>query len=359
MEPYRTSHVQSDQRQLGRRTADELRSHAETHPHHAVEHGLSLPRIVGHQVLPDGSKFFCPASAATAPPCPATAPQLPLINPNFSQIQWVTTPGWGIYHGLQLGLQKRLSRGLQFGAGYTWSKNMSSVDQQFGGEVQNQLVGPMDLEDLARDYSLSLFHQSHVFNVNGKYQMPWDRLLTSGVSRMILGGWEINTNWRATSGLPQVIGAGFNVSRNRHVLAADRPNLTPGFKNYVTSGVTAGCPGVAAGQKLGTSSLFYDPCAYSLPLAGTYGNLVRNALIGPGLFNINVGLVKNTPLTAVREGMNLEFRAEAFNLFNHANFRQPAAAIFSANGARNPNAGRITATSVDNRQLQLGLKLTF
>jgi len=86
---------------------------------------------------------------------------------------------------------------------------------------------------------------------------------------------------------------------------------------------------------------------------------VRNALIGPGLFNINVGLVKNTPLSAVREGMNLEFRAEAFNLFNHANFRLPAAALFLATGGRNTNAGKITGTSTDNRQLQFGMKLTF
>ncbi|OFV95597.1 MAG: hypothetical protein A3H28_00055 [Acidobacteria bacterium RIFCSPLOWO2_02_FULL_61_28] len=315
-----------------------------------LEQGPEANRAVGSYLggatlLPDGRKFF--------------AAGLPLINPNFSQIQWVSTPGWGIYHGLQVGVLKRISHGLTGQFSYTWSRNLSSVDQQFGGEVTNQLVGPLDLDDLARDYSLSNFHQGHVMNINGKYQMPWDRYLTTGVARTILGGWEINTNWRATTGLPQVVGAGFNVSRNRHVLSADRPDLNPGFSNSPNEGVTAGCPGIAAGQKLGTPDRYFDPCAFALPLAGTYGNLGRNTLIGPGLFIVNVGLVKNTSLRAIRESMNLEFRAEAFNLFNRANFQLPAAAQFLSTGARNPNVGRITATATENRQLQFGLKLTF
>ena len=314
-----------------------------------LEHGPQANRFVGAVLggaerLPDGRKFFRPG--------------LPRINPNFTSIQWVDTPGWGRYNALQLGFQRRLSRGLQLQAGYTWSKNTSTVDQQFGAEVQGQVVGPMDLDDLAPDYAISNFHQSHVLTVNGKYQMPWDRLLTSGVAKTVLGGWEINSIWRATSGLPQVVAAGFNVSRSGDPLASDRPNLNPGFSNSPNEGVSAGCPGIAAGQKLGTPDRFFDPCAFSLPEAGTYGNLGRNTLIGPDLFNVNFGAVKNTPLPW-REGMNLEFRLEVFNLFNHANFRLPAAALFTSSGSRNANAGRITQTATDNRDLQFGMKLTF
>jgi hypothetical protein len=61
----------------------------------------------------------------------------------------------------------------------------------------------------------------------------------------------------------------------------------------------------------------------------------------------------------VRERINLEFRAEFFNLLNHANFRLPAAAMFTSSGGRNTNAGQITATSIDNREIQFGMKLTF
>ena len=329
-----------------------------SHQYH-LEQGPEANRAVGHQILPDGRKYFC--SVPVGPPCPAvsaTAPALPLINPNFGNIQWMSTPGWGYYNALQLGVQKRLSRGLQLQGSYTWSRATASVDQQMGGEASGQLVGPMDLDDLPRDYSLSLFHQTHVFTANGKYRMPWDHLLSSGVARALLGGWEINSIGRATTGLPFVIGAGFNVSRNRHVLAADRPDLNPGFSNNPSSGTTAGCTGVRAGQELGTPNLYFDPCAFSLPLAGTYGNLGRNTGIGPGVFNVDFGLVKNTALPW-REGMNLEFRAEAFNLLNHANFRLPGSALFQSSGARNANGGRITGTATSNRQIQFGMKLIF
>ena len=197
-----------------------------------------------------------------------------------------------------------------------------------------------------------------MFSINGKYKMPWDHLLPAGFAKAALGGWEINSIWRATSGLAHIIAAGFNVARNGDPLSAQRPDLVPGFSYNPTSGTTAGCPGVAGGQKLGTPNLYFDPCAFALPLAGTYGNLARNTLIGPGLFNADVGLVKNTSLPW-REGMNLEFRAEIFNLLNHANFRQPAASVFQASGARNTTVGKITATSNENRQIQFGMKLTF
>ena len=172
---------------------------------------------------------------------------------------------------------------------------------------------------------------------------------------------RINSIWRATTGPTQVVPVGFNVSRSGDPLSSDRPNLKPGFSNSPTKGVTAGCDGLPRelwGQKLGTPDLYFDPCAFSLPEAGTYGNLSRNTLIGPGLFNVDFGLVKNTPLP-LHEGMNLEFRAEFFNILNRANFTNPAASLFLNTGARNTNAGKITSTSVDNREVQFGLKLTF
>jgi hypothetical protein len=293
------------------------------------------------------------ADGSPAHPFPAGAT---LLNSNFTSIQWSSTPGWGHYHALQAGFQRRFSAGLSLQAGYTWSKNMSSVDQQFGGEVQGQLVGPMNLFDLPRDYSLSTFDQRHVFDVNGKYKLPWDNRLKSGVAKAALGGWEINTVWRATSGLPATVGAGFNVSRSRDALSSDRPNLNPGFSNNPSSGVTAGCQGVTPGQTLGTPTLYFDPCAFSLPTPGVYGNLGRNTLIGPGVFNADLGVVKNTKMT---ERFNLEFRAEFFNLLNHANFRLPATSVFLSSGLRNTTVGQITGTSIDNREIQFGLKLTF
>jgi len=147
--------------------------------------------------------------------------------------------------------------------------------------------------------------------------LPWDKLLKGGLSKGLLGGWSINGIFSASSGQPFNINTGFNNSRNNDSQQTDRPDLAPGFSNNPTSGVTAGCQGVAPGQKLGTPALWFDPCAFVLQTPGTFGNLGRNTVVAPGFQQFNFTLLKNTP---IREGTNLEFRVEFFNAFHHPQF---------------------------------------
>ena len=107
---------------------------------------------------------------------------------------------------------------------------------------------------------------------------------------------------------------------------------------------------------LGGPDRYFDPNAFELPLPGFYGHLGRNTLIGPGFVNVDLSLVKITP---VGERVKTEFRAEFFNLLNHANFFAPSLAIFNRNGTVRGAAGRITATTNTSRQIQFGLKLSF
>jgi hypothetical protein len=94
-----------------------------------------------------------------------------------------------------------------------------------------------------------------------------------------------------------------------------------------------------------------------LPPAGTFGNLAKNAVIGPGLADVDFAMKKQFNIT---ERTNLQFRAEAFNLFNHPNFGNMIVPIFSGSvGARNGSAGRITDTSTTSRQIQFALRLAF
>ena len=116
-----------------------------------------------------------------------------------------------------------------------------------------------------------------------------------------------------------------------------------------------------AGTKLGTPDLYFDPCAFELPAAGFYGNLGRNTVIGPGLANFDFSVVKNFLL---KETKSLQFRAEAFNVFNRANFNRPgplqeSIKLFDPSGARVASAASIRSTLTDSRQIQLGLKFTF
>jgi carboxypeptidase family protein/TonB-dependent receptor-like protein len=209
--------------------------------------------------LPDGSQFF-DANA-------------PFINPNFASIEQMRADTTGNYNGFQAMLQKSLGSGLMFTASYSFSKALSSSDTAQNRSIDNGgAYSTMVANDPGRDYSLSSYDQRHTFVFNSQYRMPWDRRLNSRLSKAALGGWEINGIFQYGSGMPETNNVGFNNSRNGDPNAPDRPNLAPGFSSSPNSGVTAGCPGVPAGQKLGTPNRWYDPCAFLLPAAGTYGD---------------------------------------------------------------------------------------
>jgi hypothetical protein len=102
---------------------------------------------------------------------------------------------------------------------------------------------------------------------------------------------------------------------------------------------------------------YFDPNAFAVTVNGTYGNVGRDVLAGPGLATVDVSLLKNT---AVREHLNLQFRAEFFNVLNRTNFSTPNPVVFASNSsAPVSTAGVISATSTTSRQIQLGLKLMW
>jgi hypothetical protein len=295
----------------------------------------------------------------------------PATNPKFATMQTTVTSAVSNYNALQVLLEKTASAGLTFQASYTYSKAQSNADQITSGQI-NSIPGTyMNPYDPLRDYSLSAFDQRHTLVVNGAYQMPWDHRLNSGLSKAVLGGWAINGIYSFGSGVPLTVIDGYNASGDGDTNNPDRPNLKPGFSANPTSGVSAGCSGAlsgpVAGTPLHTPNLWFDPCAFyptapvTATVPGTFGNLGRNTVAGPRLSTLDFTLVKTTTLT---ERIKLEFRAEAFNLMNHPNFGLPNNAISSKpTGTNAPtyngNVGQISTTSVDNRELQLGLKLLF
>jgi carboxypeptidase family protein/TonB-dependent receptor-like protein len=310
-------------------------------------HGYNLTRYTDQntripQILPDGSIFI--------------ASNAPRTNPNYTQMQAVLTDTISNYNGLQAVLEKKVSAGLRFQASYSMSKTLSEADQITTGQIISTPSTQLDPNNPGRDYSLSAYSQRHMLALNGSYQMPWDKRLNSRLAKATLGGWAMNAIYTYGSGLPADVVVGFNNSQNADTNNPDRPNLIPGFSNNPIHGVTAGCQGIPAGQQLHTPRRWYDPCAFALPAAGTYGNLGRNTVTLPGLSDVDFTLVKTTSLT---ERKKLEFRAEFFNLLNHANFGLPGMSVFSSSRTHSGNAGQITNTITDNRQIQLGLKLVF
>ncbi|MGH9786927.1 MAG: carboxypeptidase regulatory-like domain-containing protein, partial [Terriglobia bacterium] len=133
---------------------------------------------------------------------------------------------------------------------------------------------------------------------------------------------------------------GSNRSGDGNMRNPDRPSVNPYFQGPVI---------------LESPNRWFDPNAFVLPTPGTFGNLGRGVLTGPGLATVDMSLFKTTSLS---ERTALQFRAEFFNLFNRSNFGAPNAIVFSG-GAVSSSAGLITSTTTTSRQIQFGLKLIF
>jgi hypothetical protein len=285
----------------------------------------------------NGQKFF--------PQIPSNQVQGRRLNPLHAQNRRVMTDANSLYHGLQVGLNKRLSRNLEFTLSYTWAKAIDDVPDYSGSLANNAPGGSaQDPYNTRADRGRSGFDIRHNFTASWVYNLPFGAGL-QGAAGKLAQGWQLNGIITARSGFPFTPFVGFDRAQDgsENNAVGQRPNLVPGrkFSEIVT----------------GNPNRWYDTSAFTLQPAGFYGNLGRNVLTGPGLFTFDLGIAKNTNLT---EEVRLQFRAEAFNLFNRANFALPDNLVVFAQGGVVPeSAGVITRTVTTSRQLQFGLKFIF
>ena len=137
------------------------------------------------------------------------------------------------------------------------------------------------------------------------------------------------------------------------VLAFDRARAAPRSGGAgQTPDLVAGC---SLNPVLGGADQYFDPNCFSLPALGTFGNVPRNTIIGPGLASWDMALFKNI---AVPGGRRIQLRAEGFNITNHVNFGLPSTTVFSSSGLVS-TAGQITSIVGTARQFQFGAKITF
>lgn len=134
---------------------------------------------------------------------------------------------------------------------------------------------------------------------------------------------------------------GFEQSQNGDVNASDRSSLNPNFSGSLY---------------FHNPNQWYNPAAFILPVAGTYGNVPRDSPVGPGLAEVDLSLLKDIPIS---ERFRLQSRAEGFNLMNRANFGIPNYLTTNTNGTPRSTAGQVTTTATTSRQLQFGLKLLW
>jgi hypothetical protein len=244
------------------------------------------------------------------------------------------TEGNSSYNALQTDVKRRLSHGVEVRANYTWSKNLDMNSGPTGAQAQNQAQMILNRNDLPLDWGPSALNVTSQASISARYALPFAK------ASKIFGGWQVNGIATLLTGFPFTPLVGSNRSGDGDTRNPDRPSLNPAFSGPIL---------------LDNPNQWFNPNAFVLPAAGTYGNLGRGTFVGPGLADLDMSLFKTT---AVSEKMSLQFRAEFFNVLNHANFNSPNTTVFSS-GAISASAGLITATSTTSRQIQLGLKLIF
>ena len=291
---------------------------------------------------------ICPAS-----PCPAGYPEGAYYYPTGAALAnnavWNTThwfsEGISSYHALRADVNRRLGHGLQFRGVYTFSKSLDDGDNMNTSVATNSpafIANPLQPK---ADYGRASFdvRQAGVFNAT--YELPFGRGNTAVEHPWVehlIGNWQVSGIETLQSGLPFTPQLSYNPSNDGDTRNPVRPSWNPNF----TGPVIQGGP-----------NQYFDPNAFIQPLPGTYGNVGRNVLQGPGLVETDLALAKNFKLS---ERFNLQFRSEFFNIFNHTNFNAPNPVVYAAaTGGPSPTAGVITATSTTSRQIQFGLKLLW
>ncbi len=292
----------------------------------------------------DRSYIYLNGNQAQPTPDPSapTAPRRPFSYVDAS-IGYLRSSGSSNYNGLQTSFQQRLSRGLEFIVNYTYSKalgNASSADlgsQNNDGfrnsRYPNQEYGPLDFDVRNR------------FVASYLYDLPFGtghRLAThNAIVDHIIGDW----NWSGIVTLSS--GTWFTVTDGNADFANSDGQQRPDF-----------VPGVKANSKPCLPGTFFNTCAFQNPALGSFGNVSLNSLEGPSDKNVDFALEKKIPLG---ESRHIEFRAEAFNAFNHPNFQ------FAAPGPQNsinstimgtPSFGSLTGANAP-RLLQLALKIYY
>ena len=238
----------------------------------------------------------------------------------------------GHYNSLQVDVHGNVRSDLMLQVGYTLARSVDPTTGGSGGDLAN-VSNPY----LGWKYDLgpSILDRTHVVFFNFDYQLPFLKNSDKGLLKTALGGWELSGIVTMESGLPLnvTVGGSNSVCNIPLGTCTNRPNLT-GTVSYPQ-----------------TATQWFTTNAFGTPAAGTWGNLGFDALRGPGRDNWNLSFFKNFVFSESRGSM-FQFRADAFNVWNHTQFRGVDT------GTTSSTFGQVTST-FDPRVFQLGAKLIF
>jgi hypothetical protein len=218
---------------------------------------------------------------------------------------------------------------------YTYSKSLDagSYADADGATEQN----PLDL--LTAEYARSDFNQTHLFRLNGVWDLPQFKNL--GLMREAVGGWELSGILNYSSGTP------FSVTTGSPAPWLGAGRDIGDLRLNLIGNPCSGCGSRDSWARTG----YFATTAYVTPPTGTFGNSGRNSLVGPSYFDTDMSAVKNFPFLK-RESSKVQFRADFFNLFNNVPFNNPTSSNASSVFGKITSAGNA-------REVQLALRLNF
>src|SRR5688572_28209510 len=290
--------------------------------------------------LADGTLFY-----------PAGPPVRP--NPNFTAIEVKSSDGDSWYKALIIDLRRRLAQGVHVQSSYTWSKSEDTTQNStFFSDSTANTTSAMPEFIPGYNKGLSDFHAAHSWIASLVRDVPGPS--SQGFSGTLLRDWRVAMIVRMRSGNP--LTPMLQANRSRSLWS---PSLGPGTGPDRPSYAPGRGPDDAV---TGDPTRWFDPTAFVLPAAGTFGNVGRNELIGPDLRTVDLAVSREFGVPATGSRSRLDLRFEIFNLFNRANFGPPAVIAFAGqadNEAPLPSFGVIRTTITSARQAQIGIRFSW
>jgi hypothetical protein len=294
---------------------------------------LQTPGVTTVQCQVPGQGFF-----AAANPSGFTSTILDQLRPfrGYRSITMLEPRFNSNYHSLQVGATTRLRRDSQVQLAYTWSKNLTN-------EQNDRTNAPENSYDIRSEYSRATLDRRHVLTINYNYYLPFfDK--RNDFAGKVLGGWQTSSIITAQSGLPfTATTSSFDASGLGNI-----PALIAGNRPNVICDPNTNAPHTAL-QYFNTGCFQPNPAATATNISNVPGNAQRGIINGPPTYRVDFSLFKNIRFG---ENVRLQLRGEAFNIFNHTNFRTLSTNVTAA------SFGQVTAVR-DPRTIQLGAKFYF
>ena len=298
-----------------------------------------------HQILSEDMNEPVPTYLANGSPFYPTGAKN--ANPNLANSTSWVSQGVGVYQSLVVDVRRSFASGFQFRGNYTYAKNLddgSAWNTSVSGNTPAFVEFPLDPK---LDWGPAATDVRHLASLNGSYELPFGphRRFLSHASRpvnFVASGWTASGIVAVQTGFPFTPQLGYNPTGNGDTRNPVRPNWNPNFSGVLYPR---------------TPQQYFNAAAFLPPATGTYGNVSRDALTGPGLSEVDFSATRTAHLT---ERLGLQFRAEFFNILNHTNLQTPNEVTYtSAASGVSPTAGLVSSTSTTSRQIQFGAKLQF